>query len=139
MYNPISIIRRSEQNYLRSRVEEYNIHPIGALALSLIGRAGECNQDSLCMEMNVDKGRIAKTVACLEENGYLARQVNPHNKREKQLHLTEKGQEMAQIVKQIFNDWNEICFSGFTPEEKNQYMAYVERIAHNAANNRKEF
>lgn len=139
MLNPISIIRRCEQNYIRNRVDSYHLHPMEALTLCILYRTGECNQDALCVEMNVDKGRIAKTVSSLEDRGYLERSVNPVNKREKQLRLTKPGTEMALTVNKIFADWNALCFSGFTQEEQDQYMAFIDRIAHNAAESRKEF
>ncbi|MBS6645523.1 MAG: winged helix-turn-helix transcriptional regulator [Clostridiaceae bacterium] len=139
MLNPINIIRRSEQSYIRNRVESYGLHPLDALTLYVLMAMDTCNQDSLCCEMNVDKGRIAKTVSHLEEGGFLVRTVNLNNKREKLLHLTDSGKEMASVVRQIFDDWNAICFNGFSPEEQAQYHSFLKRIAHNAAESRKEF
>ncbi|WP_215699502.1 MarR family winged helix-turn-helix transcriptional regulator [Clostridium sp. MCC353] len=138
MLNPINIIRRSEQSYIRSRVEAHGLHPLDALTLYVLMTRNSCNQDSLCCEMNVDKGRIAKTVSRLEEGGYLVRSVNLHNKREKLLHLTDSGKEMVSVVRQIFDDWNAICFRGFSPEEQAQYNSFLKRIAQNAAESRKE-
>ncbi|PNV64057.1 hypothetical protein C0033_01705 [Clostridium sp. chh4-2] len=139
MLNPISIIRRCEQNYLRCRMESYGLHPLDALTLHVLFSLDSCNQDCLCCEMNVDKGRIAKTVSALEEGGYLVRSVNLHNKREKLLHLTESGKEMVSVIQQIFDEWNDICFKDFSSEERDQYLSFIKRIACNAAESRKEF
>lgn len=139
MLNPISIIRRCERNYIRSRIESYGLHPLDALTLHILSNMDTCNQDSLSCEMNVDKGRIAKTVSGLEENGFLIRSINPKNKREKLLCLTDSGKETAAFVSQIIDEWNRICFNGFSKEEQTQYLSFLKRIAYNAAENRKEF
>lgn len=138
MLNQIGTIRRCEQSFIRSRMEAYDLHPIDGVALRTLLRFGTCNQDALCTAMNMDKGRIAKTMARLEEKNLIRRIVNENNKREKLTELTPDGKEMTEKIISITNQWNEICFTGFSSEERDQYMHFIDRIAENAAAQRRE-
>lgn len=138
MLNQIGTIRRCEQNFVRCRMEAYDLHPIDGVALRTLNYCKSCNQDTLCEVMNIDKGRIAKTMARLEEKKLIRRIVNENNRREKLIELTMEGLKMTETVNSIISQWNEICFTGFSPEEREQYMHFLDRIAENAAAQRKE-
>lgn len=138
MLNQIGVIRRCEQSFIRCRMEAYNLHPIEGIALRSLQRIGTCNQDALCMMMNIDKGRIAKTMASLEEKHLIQRIVNENNKREKLIELTPEGFQITEKVIAIYNQWNQICFTGFSPQEREQYISFLDRIADNAAAQRRE-
>ena len=54
----------------------------------------------------------------MEERGYVRREVNPGNKREKLVCLSDKGKEAADALKDIMDQWEKIIFAGITPEEE---------------------
>lgn len=129
-------ICRSEYNYIRQRLGEVcdaKLQPIEGRTLRAIHQRTRCSQDSLCGELEVDKGRIAKVMAHLEELGLIRRTVNALDKREKVVKLTDEGRDVLEAINRIFEEWSRICYSGFTEEERAQYTAYLERIANNAA------
>lgn len=128
----IGIIRRCEQSFLRERLGEYRLKPVDSLVLSSILQNGTCNQEMLCTLIDIDKGRMARIMERLESRGFIRRVVNPTDKREKLVEMTEGGLQMCRTICAMFQEWNERCFAGFTEEEKAQYQSYQERIAHNA-------
>lgn len=128
----IGIIRRCEQSFLRDRLAEYQLKPVDSLVLNSVQHQGTCNQEMLCSLLDVDKGRMARIMERLEGRGLIRRIVNPANKREKLVEMTEDGLAMCHTICSLFKEWNERCFIGFTEEEKAQYQRYQERIAHNA-------
>lgn len=138
MMHPIGVIRRGEQSFVRDRLGVYGLVPADGVSLRLIDELGECNQDTLCARLEIDKGRVAKLLAGLEEKGLIRRTINDHNKREKRVALTEAGRDALAHVNQTFAEWNEICTAGFSAEERAEYFSYLTRIAENIIQHRKE-
>lgn len=126
------IIRRCEQSFLRERLGRYHLKPVDSVVLYTLRKKGLCNQETLCSIMDIDKGRMARIMERLETRQLIVRTVNPSNKREKFIELTEEGTAMLQIIDSFFKEWGERCFAGFTDGEKKQYRNYLERIAKNA-------
>lgn len=128
----IGIIRRCEQSFLREKLYTCRLKPVDSVVLLALDRHGQCNQDTLCNTVNIDKGRMARIMERLECRGLIARLVNPCNKREKLIEMTPQGREMLDFINSCTREWNERCFAGFTEEEKKEYQGYLERIARNA-------
>ena len=60
----------------------------------------------------------------LQENGI----------RIQQIFLTEKGHNIASDVKNIVDEMEQVSFQGFSEEEKEQCLSYLDRIFHNLQN-----
>ena len=138
MIHPIGVIPRGEQSFVRERLKEYDLVPVEAFALRMIASLDGCNQDTLCTRLEIDKGRVAKLLAGLENAGQITRTVNENNKREKLVRLTERGQEALQYANETLDEWNRMCMQGFTEEEWTQFFTFLHRIADNVAHSRKE-
>jgi len=126
------IIRRCAQSFFREKLAELNLKPVDGVVLLSISQCGSCNQETVGCAVDIDKGRIARTMARLEEHGLIRRVVNPQNKREKQIELTAKGAQFLSVICSFEEEWQARCFAGFTEEEKQNYLGYLERIARNA-------
>ena len=96
------------------------------------------SQEGLGYMMNLDKGRIARAVSLLEEKGLVCRQVNEKNRRQKLLSLSEAGVEMLKNIEEIYRKWDNICYTGFTEEERALYQDFIKRMAENAAEYRRK-
>ena len=55
---------------------------------------GALTQDEITKRLSLDKSVVAKTVAKLEETGFLYRRTNPKDKRTYDIHPTEKAMEV---------------------------------------------
>lgn len=130
------IIRRCEQSFLREHLMKYHIKPVDSVVLHMLKKHGRCNQEALCSIIDIDKGRMARIMERLEGRQLIRRIVNPTDKREKMIEVTNEGMNMIQIIDSLFEKWNERCFTGFTKEEREQYQSYLERIAKNAMTRR---
>ncbi len=138
MFTSSSIIRRGEQCFFRGQLEKYGLLPMEGLTLYSVRKFGPCNQDTLCLHLEIDKGRMAKLMAHLEERSFIQRVVNQRNRREKQIALTQEGQQVVDAILQAFHKWSLICFNGFSPEEQALYRSMLDRIAENVSTYRKE-
>ena len=110
----IGIIRRCEQSFLRERLSTCQLKPVDSVVLTALDRHGQCNQDTLCSIVNIDKGRMARVMERLEGRSLIRRLINPDNKREKLIEMTEQGKQMLEIINSFSKEWNDRCFDGFT-------------------------
>lgn len=131
------VIRRAEQSFVRSRLGTLGLTPADSFSLHTISVLGTCNQDALCVRLELDKGRVAKLLARLEAMGLVRRTVNASNKREKLVALTDAGRAALRQVDAAFSEWEEIELQSFTPDERRQYLAVLDRIAQNVARARR--
>jgi DNA-binding MarR family transcriptional regulator len=66
--------------------------------------SGADNASELGRRMAVTKQAAAKTIAVLQERGYVARDVDPADARRKRLQVTERGFDMLREAEAIFDD-----------------------------------
>lgn len=64
--------------------------------------------------------------------GYVRRETNPQNKRENRIYVTHKGQLLVDRIQAMKNQWRNILLEGFTPEEREAFLALSARAAENA-------
>lgn len=74
----------------------------------------------------------------LEEKGLVCRSTNDQNRRKKLVSLTEKGEETYGRICEIYQAWNDICYRGFSEDERNLNRAFIERISQNVLEFKKE-
>lgn len=125
------IYRRCELLYIRGELERFGLQPLEGKVLLFL-RDNCCSQEDVCAHFDIDKGRIAKNLSDLEEKGLVCRTVNESNKRQKRVSLTPGGQNVLEEIDKIFCKWDDICFAGFTQEERRLYLEFTRRIAANA-------
>jgi DNA-binding MarR family transcriptional regulator len=63
------------------------------------------SQDDLAGIFGQSKGTIAKALRKLEDKGYVERQIDENNRRKYILKTTEKGEELAILLKNDLNEW----------------------------------
>lgn len=132
MQRQTELLRRLERQYIRRRVVAMGLQPIEGHMLHLLDLCGELRQEDIAHKFGIDKGSVARAAAHLEELGLVRRQVSDQCRREKLVALTEEGQAMAARIQQVMDDWEEIGYQGFTPEERALYEGFLMRIAQNA-------
>jgi DNA-binding MarR family transcriptional regulator len=79
------------------------IRPAQEFALQTI-LAGADNASDLGRRLSVTKQAAAKTIAALEERGYVAREPDPADKRRLHLYVTDYGRAMLREGEQIFDE-----------------------------------
>jgi DNA-binding MarR family transcriptional regulator len=78
------------------------IRPVHEFALQAI-LSGADNASELGRRLSVSKQAAAKTIAALEERGYVAREADPADKRRMRLYVTDHGQAMLRAGEAIFD------------------------------------
>lgn len=111
----LSIIMRSESTYINRQLNnKYNFGKTQILILKKLSLTREpLNQEYFAKYYSINKGSIARTCQKLEDNNYIKRIIDPENKRQYTLHLTEKGNDIAQEIQELEEEWENKLYMEF--------------------------
>ena len=99
-----------------------------AIIMYLASRA--CvNQEAIAEFLMLDKGSVARALLKLEGKNLVARTVNPENRREKIVSLTEHGQAIVAEVVNTALAWESELLEGLSPQERELFYRLSEKIA----------
>ena len=116
MQDQVELIRRIERQYLRDQLGTLHLQMVDGMVIHLLFRRGPLRQED---------------IARLEEMGLVVRTVSDQCRREKQAALTPAGEQTASQIRQVLQNWGQIRFQGFSPEERAQYESFLIRICEN--------
>lgn len=120
----MSIIVRYCRAFAERKLREYDLTFGEQIIIMFLSAHENVNQDSISKTYMIDKGMVAKTLNKLEQKDFIVRKQNPHNKRENNVSLTQKGIDILNNMSVILEDWNEILYEGMSKEE----IACVNRL-----------
>ena len=83
-----------------------DVRPANAFAIRAIA-SGADTASELGKRLTVSKQAAAKTIAVLQERGYVARAADPDDGRRKRLQVTDRGREMLRESEAIFDELRE--------------------------------
>ncbi|WP_368640700.1 MarR family transcriptional regulator [Castellaniella ginsengisoli] len=76
----------------------------------------------------IDTSTAASVAMRLEEKGLLSRQVDPANRRQRILTLTEQGRDLLRSLNDAIARLHRRIFEKFSPEEETQFMALLQKL-----------
>ena len=83
-----------------------DFRPVHDAAMRAVA-AGADNASELGRRLSVSKQAAAKTIAVLQERGFVARDADPHDARRKRLQVTARGWKVLQTGETIFDELRE--------------------------------
>jgi DNA-binding MarR family transcriptional regulator len=104
--------------------------------ITLVQEEGPVTQDYLSRSLVIDKGTTARAINQLKSAGFVTRDTNPENRRQKLVTATPKAHTVAEKVFSILDNVTEIFVQGFTPEERNLILKLMDRMILNAQEER---
>lgn len=79
-----------------------------------------------------DKGTCARALKKLEEEGYIERVVDTHDRRLQHLFISTKGKELIPIIQKMLDEWYEAICIDFSEEERSMAGELMRRISEHA-------
>lgn len=124
----ISIVARNQTLYLNHHLEDLGINASQLHFLFEISYQKEINQDKIASRCHIDKGSVARSIKKLEDNGFVVREVDDNNRRQKKVYLTQKGEETLIQAKEKLNVWEDYLFNN-NSIEKEELQIVLKEIA----------
>ena len=110
------VFHKNHKDYLNFEFARYNLSLIQLMCIFKVYQNEGVNQKDLATDLSLTKGAITKAVTKLESNGYITRGKLPEDKRHYSLKLTEKGEELIPVMRDINEKWeNELGLNELDP------------------------
>jgi len=127
----VSHLFRSIRNFMGRQLEPYGIGDAQFPFLMLLLHEDGISQEYLATALKCDRATSARSIARLENAGYVRRVVDPNDRRAYKVFLTEQGHDIGQIVWSFSRDLNDILLEVFTDEEKLAFRNMIKKAGLN--------
>jgi len=104
-------------NFIKSKLESYNLAPEQNLIMMLLWEKDGLTQNQLGEKLNKDKTNIARMASNLKSKGFIKRTCSKDDRRILELHLTPCGKELGKQVIPITEEFNNIVCKGISEED----------------------
>lgn len=128
----ISAISRNWYSYTHRNLKTLDIAGSEHAIIMTLSMKDSMNQDALSEYLSLDKGTIAKTLVKLEEKGFVDRQVNEMNRREKIVTLTGYGKEEVGKIFEVSDTWKEEVLQGLSDSDKEVFFRSLLSVSQKA-------
>lgn len=118
----ISAISRYWYSYTHRNLKTLDIAGSEHSIVMALAMNESMNQDALSAYLSLDKGTIAKALVKLEEKGFVDRQVNEMNRREKIVTLTAYGKEEVGKIFEVSETWKQEVLQGISDSDKEVFF-----------------
>jgi len=129
----LSIIVRGSHLYSSRRLADYDLNAAEQYILMYLMGQREANQESIAKFYMLDKSTVARSLAKLENKGYITRRVNDDNQREKMITLTDRARSLKEVLSGLLDEWRGTMYDGISDEEVRAFEKIVEKISDNVA------
>ena len=96
-----------------------------------LNKNGKMTMSELAKAINRDKSTATVLVRKLEKEGFVSIINDKKDKRNKNILLSQKGMEYTKITTEISNELLSTFYKGFSNQEKQNFLEYLERIEKN--------
>ena len=97
-----------------------------------------CSQRELATCCKIEPATATSILSSMEKEELIYRERNSKDKRILNVFLTEKGIEAQKKVEKIFLELDEMCFDGFSEEERVDAIDILNRLYENLLKNKRE-
>lgn len=107
------------KNYMKEKIKAQNIQISAGQSgvLFLLKQKNHLKMSELSRLLGIDNSAITRVIDRLEKNKLVKREMNPTDRRQYLIGITEKGKKDIEIVGEIATQTNEKIKEGFSEEE----------------------
>ena len=124
----ITKIAREVNKFILKSMKETDVGISEMDLIHLVRHNPGMSQSSVCLELNGEKGAIAKRVHSLEKKGYLIRKVDIADKRKHLLYATDKAYSLKNSKVDIESTYYEWLLETLSKEEKEQFLKLLDKL-----------
>ncbi|CQR55228.1 MarR family winged helix-turn-helix transcriptional regulator [Paenibacillus riograndensis] len=127
----IGMIARALDSMSNIEFKEYDLTKGQYLYLVRICEHPGIIQEKLAEMIKVDRSTATRAIKKLEINGFIEKKEDKHNKKNKNLFPTEKGQHVYPFIKRENDHSNLVALRGFSESELETMFTLLQRVRKN--------
>lgn len=113
------------------RVEHLDITHYHYVLLLIAEHHGQLSQKKLAEIIGKDKSSMVSIIDALTEKGYVYREINPNDRREQLLKITDKAREDMPVIKEAYAMLNNKAIEGISSENINTFYTVLQQMGDN--------
>ena len=113
--------------YLERELNRSGVYRSQHQILMYISRFPNASQKDIASHQHVSTATIAVTLKKLEKGGYISRVMDKADNRFNQICITDRGKEVVDISRQVFQKVEQALFESFTDEELRVFDGFLDR------------
>lgn len=125
-------INRQRMRALRQALAPIRYVGVMHLIMTYTNRRPGASQEEIACFYAADKTSVARDARRLEDMGHLRREVDPENRRQYKLYLTEEGQNVLPVIRQAYDSFAAKLSVGISPEDWRQLQRLLKLLEDNA-------
>ncbi|NDO47825.1 MarR family transcriptional regulator [Clostridium sp. MD294] len=124
----VMLLSRSICNDVRYVIEPFGLTVGEESYFIALAHEDGLTQDELSSRVNVDKSATARAVKSLEAKGYIEREIDPFDRRNKKLYFTEKAKKVYISLSEALGKYNQQLTNEWTDEQYNLIYESLEML-----------
>ncbi len=129
---------RMHKCLIDAKVRDIGIHRTQHRILMHLARHGKLpSQKELAEHLDITPAAVTGALKKIEQDGYIERTLGKDT-RFNEIKITEKGREIVEKTKNLFSETDRSLFRGFTPEELDSYIGFLEKMQNNMKKGKEE-
>ena len=132
LHSPGHLFRRCLQIHntvFSSAIDEFDVTPPQFAALRALEEVDEADQATIAEIIAYDRVTIGGLVDRLEGKGFLTRRTGKHDRRTKQVRLTDEGRAQLKKIRARIPRVNEQLLAPLTDDERHTLIALMAKVA----------
>lgn len=127
----VSLIYRYGRRYLVRELKSINVDVGQYPFLLAVLRNPGITQEQISERLGMDRGTTARSVAALEEQGFIIRETDKRDRRINHIYATEKAEQLREQLYAVSDKLHSVYMADFTDEEKRQLSALLLKMRDN--------
>ena len=120
--------RRAWNNHVKEVALSFGIPDSYRTIISFLHRNPGANQRNIAEFAGVTTSAVNQTVKSMQEEGYLKKETDDCDKRHSKLYLTEKGEAVAEKLRERLSASDEVITALVTPEKEAELIVLLDKI-----------
>lgn len=133
----ITQIKQIQDRIFARLLLEHNIEISGGQGriLFILWKTDNLTISEISKETSLAKNTVSIVINGMANSGLVTRKINPTNRRQTIISLTEYAKSMQKKYEIVSEEMNELFYQGFSQDEQRQFEHYLERILHTLTEN----
>lgn len=131
-------VDRHLRRYVEKQVDQTGVYREQHMMLMWLGCNPGATQAQVAKGRDISPAAATNALQKLEKEGYIERQADEKDSRANHVQITDKGQQVIEQSKRIFQEIDDAIYEGFSEEELLKLQSFYERILHNLKNKLEE-
>lgn len=123
---------------LDKHVSESGVFPGQHRLLMFLSKKSPISQKEIAKEMDVSPASIATSLKKLEKVGYIKKDIDQTDNRYNNIEITDSGRRIVKKGIDLFSYVDEVMFEGFSNEELEQMLLFLDKMYVNLTKLEKE-